>query len=108
MTIRFVDDSGVVPETWEFDARGDLSSIKLSADVAPVMQAVEAERSLNGGKNGLGWHIATLHMVHVVEHAHARGISADDLLYNPAYGDELLRLCMSRDLRKFSPTEGRA
>ena len=108
MTYRFVDNSTVVPETWEFDAAGDLSSIKLSADVQPVIGMVDHKRELNGGKSELGWHVATLHMVHVVEHAHARGISPSDLLYNPAYGDELMRLCRSRDLRKFSPTEGRA
>ena len=108
MTARFVDDSGILPETWEFDAQGNLSSVKVEMDVEGLMKRIEAKAKDTAGKGDFGWHVAELPVPVILEYAKLRGIPAEDLLYNQAYADELIKLATHRDYRAFSPTEGKA
>lgn len=103
---KFIDTDGHIPEEWTLS--DDSVTVRRFMDVEPVIEDVEAKRSQTGGKSKLGWHIGSIPETVCQEYARLRGISFTDLLYNPAYGDELVRLCQMQEYRKFSPTEGKA
>jgi hypothetical protein len=106
MTRKFLDLDSTIPEEWTLGDDGAM--VRRFQDVEPIVADVEAKRAATGGKCGLGWHIGSIPEAVAQEYARLRGIEFSDLLYNPAYADELVRLCQMQEYRKFSPTEGKA
>lgn len=106
MVRRFIDTDGVIPEEWTLTDTE--ATVRQFMDVEPVIERVARQRAETGGRCALGYNVGSVPYPVAMHYARTRGIEVSDLLFNPAYGSELVALCQAREYRKFSPSEGKA
>jgi len=105
---RVVDTFDGVTEILHYDEAAETFAIERTQDVEAIAEDVTAKHSQTLGKSKFGWHIGAIPLAVLAKHAEERGIANMWDLCKPEYADEMMRLCLDRDNRKFSPTGGRA